>query len=78
MFDNNLIRAQVRDAAHEVRFSGNEVAHGDLVDTPLPREDAEEILGLMDEILDEVFQSPARVRERKQKRLKREADTKPQ
>ncbi|NUL05356.1 DUF4145 domain-containing protein [Streptomyces lunaelactis] len=73
MFDRKLIREHVRDAAHEVRFSGNEIAHGDLVDTPLPHEDAEEILGLMDEILDEIFQSPARVAQRKQKRLDRQA-----
>lgn len=33
---------------------------------------ASEILGLMDEILEEVFQSPARVARRKQQRLERE------
>ncbi|MFJ9548894.1 DUF4145 domain-containing protein [Streptomyces erythrochromogenes] len=77
MFQEGLIREHVRDAAHEVRFSGNEAAHGDLIASPIPVEDVEEILGLMDEILDEVFQSPARVAERRQKRQQREAAQSP-
>ncbi len=72
LFDQRLIREYVRDAAHEVRFGGNEVAHGDLVAEPMDTVTATEILGLMDEILDEVFQSPARVRHRKAQRLERE------
>ncbi len=72
MYSAKLIREHVRDAADEVRFSGNEVAHGDLVDEPIPQEDAAEILGLMDEILEEVFESPGRVAERKKKRLARD------
>ncbi|MFF4549254.1 DUF4145 domain-containing protein [Streptomyces sp. NPDC001406] len=72
LFDDKLIREYVRDAAHEVRFGGNEVAHGDLVSEPMDNATATEILGLMDEILDEVFQSPARVARLKQQRLERE------
>lgn len=72
LFDQQLIREYVKDAAHEVRFGGNEVAHGDLVAEPMDNVTATEILGLMDEILDEVFQSPARVRHRKAQRLERE------
>lgn len=72
LFDQQLIREYVKDAAHEVRFGGNEVAHGDLVAEPMDSATATEILGLMDEILDEVFQSPARVRHRKAQRLERE------
>ncbi|WP_405869077.1 DUF4145 domain-containing protein [Streptomyces sp. NBC_00005] len=72
LFDERFIREHVRDAAHEVRFGGNEVAHGDLVSEPMDAATASEILGLMDEILEEVFQSPARVARRKQQRLERE------
>ncbi|MFE9255941.1 DUF4145 domain-containing protein [Streptomyces sp. NPDC006879] len=72
LFEQQLIREYVRDAAHEVRFGGNEVAHGDLVAEPMDNVTAAEILGLMDEILDEVFQSPAGVRRRKAQRLERE------
>ncbi|MEU8602661.1 DUF4145 domain-containing protein [Streptomyces parvulus] len=72
LFERHLIREYVRDAAHEVRFGGNEVAHGDLVAEPMDSVTATEILGLMDEILDEVFQSPARVQHRRAQRLERE------
>ncbi|MFR9795829.1 DUF4145 domain-containing protein [Streptomyces sp. MS06] len=72
LFEQHLIREYVKDAAHEVRFGGNEVAHGDLVAEPMDNVTATEILGLMDEILDEVFQSPARVRHRRAQRLERE------
>jgi len=65
LFEQQLIREYVRDAAHEIRFGGNEVAHGDLVDEPMDHDTATEILGLMDEMLDEVFQSPARVERRR-------------
>lgn len=64
-----LIRGHIKEAAHEVRFGGNEVAHGDL--TPIDHETAEEILTLMDEVLNELFQSPARVARARQRRLER-------
>lgn len=54
------IRQHITEAAHEVRHLGNEVAHGDFVD-PIDKLEAEEILALMGEVLQEVFQSPARV-----------------
>jgi len=66
------IRPHIKDAAHEIRHLGNEVAHGDFVE-PVTREEAEEILVLMGEVLDEVFQSPARVA-RRQAARKAKAD----
>lgn len=57
------IRGHIKEAAHEIRHLGNEVAHGDFV-VPVTREEAEEILVLMGEVLEEVFQSPARVAKR--------------
>ncbi|MEU0286352.1 DUF4145 domain-containing protein [Streptomyces sp. NPDC006147] len=71
LYEQNLIREHVKEAAHEVRFGGNSVAHGDLDD--LTEEETDEILGLMREILEEVFQSPARVQRQRQKRLARKA-----
>ncbi|MGR6973001.1 DUF4145 domain-containing protein [Streptomyces cynarae] len=71
LYEQNLIREHVKEAAHEVRFGGNSVAHGDLDD--LTKEETDEILGLMREILEEVFQSPARVQRQRQKRLARKA-----
>jgi len=53
----------MKDAAHEIRFAGNEIAHGDLAEQPLGTEDAEEVLDLMDAILLRVYQEPAQVAE---------------
>jgi hypothetical protein len=64
-----LLRGHIKETAHEVRFGGNEVAHGDL--TPVDHEAAEEILTLMDEVLNDLFQSPARVARARQRRLDR-------
>jgi hypothetical protein len=54
-----LIRSAVRDQAHEIRHIGNDVAHGDL-DESVSVEDSAEVLELMGEVLNEVFQAPAR------------------
>ncbi|WPF83715.1 DUF4145 domain-containing protein [Sanguibacter sp. 4.1] len=54
-----LIRDAVRGQAHEIRFIGNDVAHGDL-DRDVSEEESSEVLELMGELLTEVFQAPAR------------------
>jgi hypothetical protein len=64
------IREFVRDGAHEVRHLGNDMAHGDFVD-PIDEEDAELVLSLMDEVLQEIFQAPARVNAARARRLAR-------
>jgi hypothetical protein len=68
----NHVRPHIKEAAHEVRHLGNDVAHGDFVD-PIESEEAEETLALMAEVLQEVFQSPARIERAKQKRIARKA-----
>jgi len=60
LYSQNLIYEHVRDAAHEVRFAGNDAAHGDLVDDPISREEAESIVELMDMLLEGVFIAPAK------------------
>ncbi|MFE4962317.1 DUF4145 domain-containing protein [Streptomyces sp. NPDC056660] len=69
LHEQGLLRGHIKEAAHEVRFGGNEVAHGDL--SPVDHEAAEEILTLMDEVLNDLFQSPARVARARQRRLER-------
>lgn len=64
LHEAKLVREHVKDAAHEVRHLGNDMAHGDFVDS-VTSEEAEEVLQLMSEVLDEVFQSPARVQRRR-------------
>lgn len=72
MQKQNLIREITRQLAHEIREGGNEIAHGDLGDEPMPSEDAEAIVSLMDEILQEVYQGPARMQRLRQSRQDRE------
>lgn len=61
------IRSFTQDAAHELRHLGNNMAHGDFVE-PVDADDADAVLAVMSEILDEVYQGPARVSRMKQKR----------
>jgi hypothetical protein len=68
MYEARLIREDIRDGAHEVRYLANDAAHGDFVE-PVSPTDAELILTLMDEVLEEVYQSPARVARRRAARL---------
>jgi hypothetical protein len=60
MLERGLIRPHVRDGAHEVRYLGNEMAHGDFLQ-PVSPADADLVLTLMAEVLGDVYQSPARV-----------------
>lgn len=62
-----LIRRSTAEAAHEIRHLGNDMAHGDIEDMPTADE-ADEVLVLMNEILSEVFQGPARTARIKVKR----------
>lgn len=55
------ISEAMKEAAHEIRFAGNEVAHGDLVEEPISLEEATEVVELMDAILERVYQEPAKV-----------------
>ncbi len=60
MHQQNRIGEHTQDEAHEVRHLANDMADGDFVQ-PVDHEDAALVLTLMDEVLEEVFQSPARV-----------------
>jgi len=64
-----FIRSLVADAAHEVRFLGNDMAHGDFATSQITRDDADEVLELMDAFLTELFALPTKIERRKQKRL---------
>lgn len=62
-----LIRPAIAEQAHEVRFAGNDMAHGD-IDAAVDATDSEELLALMAEVLSEVFQGPARLERIRAKR----------
>lgn len=72
MWKSGDIREHIKDGAHEVRYLGNEMAHGDFVD-PVTPEESELVLTLMDEVLEEVFQSRARVARAKASRAAKAA-----
>ncbi|MFD3537021.1 DUF4145 domain-containing protein [Streptomyces sp. NPDC058664] len=72
MHEEGLIREITKEVAHEIRHGGNEIAHGDLADEPMPSEDSEAIVEFMDAILQEVFQGPAKMKDLQQRRRERE------
>ncbi len=59
MADQGHIRAAVAESAHEIRLTGNETAHSDLV-ASVGAEECEEVLALMKDVLAEVYESSAR------------------
>ena len=69
-----IISDAMKDAADEIRFAGNEVAHGDLADEPITREDAEEVLELMDAIITRVYQEPKQVEKVRARRKARRGE----
>lgn len=71
---NDHVRKHTKDQAHEIRHFGNGMAHGDFAD-PVTKEEAEEVIELMREVLDEVYQSPARLAARKAARLAKKSET---
>lgn len=69
------IREHTKEQAHEIRHFGNGMAHGDFTD-PVTEEDAAEVVELMSEVLNEVFQSPARLAKVKEAREAKKAAAK--
>lgn len=61
-----------KETAHEIRFVGNEMAHGDFV-VAIEGEDADDVLHFMDEVLNAVYQAPARLNAAREQRLARKA-----
>ncbi|MEU4809405.1 DUF4145 domain-containing protein [Nocardia fluminea] len=70
MQSSGLIRTHTQEAAHEIRYMANEMAHGDFTASVDPDE-AEDVLNFMEALLEEVYQGPARVNRQKAARQKR-------
>ena len=68
MRTQELISAHTAEQAQEIRDLGNDMAHGDFAD-PISYEIANEIRGLMDEILEAVYESPNRLKTLKDARI---------
>ncbi|MBW0270447.1 hypothetical protein ATM97_05185 [Nocardia sp. MH4] len=66
------IRPHTKDAAHEIRYMGNDMAHGDFA-TTIEKDEADDVLNFMSEILEEIYQGPARVDRQRAARLAKKA-----
>lgn len=66
------ISEAMKEAAHEIRFSGNSAAHSDIVQSSGNQDEAEEIVALMSTILDRVYSEPARIARVRARREARE------
>ncbi|MEA5052440.1 MAG: DUF4145 domain-containing protein [Propionicimonas sp.] len=63
LHSGGFINDQVHAEATEIRHMGNDMAHGDF-GAPVTEADAQEMLAFMAEVLEEVFQRPARLARR--------------
>lgn len=72
MAEQNIITDQLKEEAHEIRMLGNDMAHGDL-GTPVTEDDAADILGFLDTVLDYVYQQPMAIQKRRDLRARRKA-----
>ncbi|PPJ07740.1 hypothetical protein C5E44_29405 [Nocardia nova] len=72
LHNQGLIRGHTKEVAHEIRFTGNDMAHGDF-EVPIEPGEAEDVVNFMCEILDEVYQGPARLDRRKTARQAKNA-----
>lgn len=70
MANAHVITDQLKEEAHEIRFLGNDMAHGDL-GTAVDPDDAADILGFLDSLLDYVYQQPMAIQKRRELRERR-------
>lgn len=60
MEERKLISPMVKQQADEIRYFGNDMAHGDFAQ-PVSAEDAHEVLNFLDVLIDAVYQQPAKL-----------------
>lgn len=61
MEKQKLISPMVKQQADEIRYFGNDMAHGDFAQ-PVSADDAHEVLNFLDVLIDAVYQQPAKLR----------------
>ncbi len=72
LYKAETIGKGVKEAAHEIRFMGNEMAHGDFV-TDIGEDECADVLTFLEEFLNEVYQRSARLTAFREQRLARRA-----
>ena len=60
MEERKLISPLVKQQADEIRYFGNDMAHGDFAQ-PVSADDAHEVLNFLDVLIDAVYQQPAKL-----------------
>ena len=73
LLKKSIITKDLNDWAHEVRLTGNDAAHPpkDITkDVPIERDEAEDILLLLEKFIDVLYIAPTLAEERRQKRIK--------
>lgn len=75
MIEQDLLPKRLSVAVHEIRYAGNDVAHGDLGRTVNSFE-TEILLTVMSQVLDEVYSAPAQIERLKKAREEREQKAK--
>lgn len=73
LFDKNIITQDLKDWAHEVRYVGNDAAHPN--DTDVDKNDAEEIIDLVESLCEVLYVAPAKAANRKKVREEKTSGT---
>lgn len=70
MEERKLISPMVKQQADEIRYFGNDMAHGDFAQ-PVSADDAHEVLNFLDVLIDAVYQQPAKLQAMQTARVQR-------
>ena len=70
---SRLINPTLADLSHQVRLTGNEMAHGDL-DAAIDAEDCDDLLEFMSALLEEIYQRPISLARRQELNRQRKAE----
>ncbi len=73
LFSNNIITQDLRNWSHEVRFVGNDAAHPNGAE--VQKEDAEEIIELLESLCEVLYVAPAKAANRKRIREEKKNGT---
>lgn len=71
LFKDGIITKDLKIWAHEVRYVGNDAAHPSSEKQPVSREDAEDILNLLEQFTDVLYIAPFIAEERRKIREQR-------
>jgi len=73
LFTKSIITDEIKKWAHEIRYVGNDAAHPN--DTSVSRDDAEEVLELLDSMCDTLYIAPAKAENRRRARESRKGNS---